>query len=284
GRPYRAAKDVAGTIERWVADPYFVAPGSTAAKETLRRLLTAHPEPALGRLGAIAAPALILVGEHDIPDVHAHAGMLEAGMKSASRIVVPGAGHEIALEQPQAFEELVLEFLRPREIAETAWAELGPRSASARATTASWLAYDASGPLDVRERASETRGAVRLVDLDYASPHFGRVPAWLALPPTPGKHPGVLFLHHGQGNRATFLDEMVALAAEGVVSLSIDGTENRPDYRFAETPFYDVSAAREEKTQLLTDLRRGVDLLVAREEVDPARIGYVGHSLGSTLG
>ena len=45
-----------------------------------------------------------------------------------------------------------------------------------------------------------------------------------------------------------------------------------------------MSAAREDKTQLLTDLRRGVDLLVARAEVDPARIGYVGHSLGSTLG
>jgi pimeloyl-ACP methyl ester carboxylesterase len=297
GRPYRYAGDAAGTIERWVADPYFVAPESRAAKEMLRRLLTAHPEPALGtlrwpddpppalgRLGEIAAPVLILVGEHDIPDVHAHAGMLEAGLARARRIVVAGAGHEVALEQPQAFEQAVLEFLRPREVAEAAWAELAPKSAGARAAAASLLAYDAAQPLDVREKATETRGEARLVDLDYASPHFGRVPAWLALPGTQGKHPAVLFLHHGQGNRSTFLDEMVALAEQGVVSLSIDGTENRPDYRFAETRFFDVAATLEDKAQLLTDLRRGLDLLAARPEVDPARLGFVGHSLGATLG
>jgi 3-oxoadipate enol-lactonase len=282
GRPYRTSGDIAGTIERWVADPYFVAPESRAAQESMRRLLTAHPEPALGtlrwsddpptapaRLREIQSPALILVGEHDIPDVHAHAGMLEAGLVRAKRIVVAGAGHEVALEQPQAFEEAVLEFLRPREVAESAWTELAPKSASARAAAAELLAYDASRPLDAREKATETRGAARLVDLDYASPHHGRVPAWLALPETPGKHPGILFLHYGQGNRGTFLDEMVMLAGKGVVSLSIDGTENRPDYRFAETPFYDVAAAREDKSQLLTDLRRGLDLLAARPRSIP---------------
>jgi len=296
-RPYHYAGDVAGTIESWVADPYFVAPENRAAKETLRRLLTAHPAPALGtlpppddpppalgRLGEIEVPALILVGEHDIPDVHAHAGMLEAGLARAKRIVVPGAGHEVALEQPVAFQQAVLEFLRPREVAEAAWAALEPKSANARAAAASLLAYDASQPLDVREKAQEMRGRTRLVDLEYASPHFGRVLAWLALPDTPGKHPAVLFLHHGQGNRGTFLDEMVMLAERGVVSLSIDGTENRPDYRFAEARFFDVAATLEDKAQLLTDLRRGLDLLAARPEVDRARLGFVGHSLGATLG
>ncbi|MSR62605.1 MAG: alpha/beta fold hydrolase [Planctomycetes bacterium] len=296
-RPYRMEHDMAGTIERWVADPYFVAPASRAAKETLRRLLTAHPEPtlgtlpppdepppALGRLGEIAAPVLLLVGEHDIPDVHAHAGMLEAGLKRAQRLVVEAAGHEVALEQPAAFERAVLEFLRPREVAEALWAELEPHSAGARAAAAGWLAYDGSQPLDAREKAPETRGHARLIDLDYASPHFGRVPAWLALPEAPGKHPALLFLHHGQGNRATFLDEMVALAEQGIVALSIDGTENRPDYRFTETPFFDLAATREDKAQLLTDLRRGLDLLEQRPEVDRARLGFVGHSLGATLG
>jgi dienelactone hydrolase len=36
--------------------------------------------------------------------------------------------------------------------------------------------------------------------------------------------------------------------------------------------------------QLVTDLRRGLDVLVARRDVDPARLGYVGHSLGATWG
>ena len=35
--------------------------------------------------------------------------------------------------------------------------------------------------------------------------------------------------------------------------------------------------------KMVYDIRRGVDYLVAREEVDPQRIGCVGHSLGGTL-
>jgi dienelactone hydrolase len=35
---------------------------------------------------------------------------------------------------------------------------------------------------------------------------------------------------------------------------------------------------------LVVDLRRAVDVLVAKAQVDPARVGYVGHSLGATWG
>ena len=35
---------------------------------------------------------------------------------------------------------------------------------------------------------------------------------------------------------------------------------------------------------MVIDLRRAVDILVARKDVDPKRIGYVGHSLGATWG
>ncbi|WP_255620881.1 alpha/beta fold hydrolase [Pseudonocardia sp. DSM 110487] len=64
--------------------------------------------PALPRLGEIAVLTLIVVGEHDIPDVHAHSGALDAG---ATRVVVPGSGHLPHLEAPEAFTRLVREFL-----------------------------------------------------------------------------------------------------------------------------------------------------------------------------
>ena len=58
----------------------------------------------------------------------------------------------------------------------------------------------------------------------------GRVPAYLILPPNPGKHPAVLFLHPGQGSRSTFLDEAVALAKDrGMVSLTISAPFLRPE-------------------------------------------------------
>ena len=36
--------------------------------------------------------------------------------------------------------------------------------------------------------------------------------------------------------------------------------------------------------QLVMDLQRGVDLLTSRSDVDPKRIGYVGHSVGAVWG
>jgi hypothetical protein len=70
----------------------------------VRELLTANPHDlhtdqfaqrpqssALSRLGEIRVPTLIIVGEHDIPDVHAHAGAIEAGIARSRREVVSNA-------------------------------------------------------------------------------------------------------------------------------------------------------------------------------------------------
>jgi 3-oxoadipate enol-lactonase len=125
GVPAPSAPD-AEQIEYWSAvDPWFVAPGNTAARERLRALLTANPQnlrppmelehlpeaPALPRLGEITAPTLIVVGEQDIPDVHAHSGALQAGVPGATRVVLTGSGHLPHLEAAEAFTGLVREFL-----------------------------------------------------------------------------------------------------------------------------------------------------------------------------
>jgi len=147
--------------------------------------------------------------------------------------------------------------------------------------------YDASAPLDVKEAGVETRGDVRVLDLTYASPMGGRVPAYLILPAGEGKRPAVLFLHPGQGNRSTFVDEAVELARDhGIVSLTIDAPFLRPELQERRTQegFLNPERDRREAIQAIVDLRRGFDLLAARPEVDPKRMAYVGHSLGATLG
>ncbi|MBN1271350.1 MAG: tetratricopeptide repeat protein [Candidatus Aminicenantes bacterium] len=67
--------------------------------------------PAVKYLSEIKVPALILVGEYDIPDVHAHSGVIEAGIPKAKREIIFKSGHLIPLEQPQAFNASVLRFL-----------------------------------------------------------------------------------------------------------------------------------------------------------------------------
>lgn len=70
-----------------------------------------RPKPALARLHEIQAPTLILVGDADIPDVHAHAGAIEAGIPNARRVVVEGVGHIMYLEKPAEVGRMVIDFL-----------------------------------------------------------------------------------------------------------------------------------------------------------------------------
>ena len=67
--------------------------------------------PAAGRLGQVAAPALVVVGEHDRPDIHAMAGALTAGIPGAELALLGGTAHLPNMEQPEAFNRVVLEFL-----------------------------------------------------------------------------------------------------------------------------------------------------------------------------
>ena len=107
-------------------DPYEMAPNNLEARRKVGALIEANPQnadrtkphldvgperPALGALGEIKVPTLVLVGEYDIPDCHAFAGAIEAGVPDAQRVVVPDAGHLIPIEQPQVFNELVRTFL-----------------------------------------------------------------------------------------------------------------------------------------------------------------------------
>jgi 3-oxoadipate enol-lactonase len=67
--------------------------------------------PAAGRLGEVAAPALVVVGEHDRPDIHAMADALAAGIPGAERALLGGTAHLPNMERPEEFNRVVLDFL-----------------------------------------------------------------------------------------------------------------------------------------------------------------------------
>jgi pimeloyl-ACP methyl ester carboxylesterase len=73
---------------------------------------TAQTIPSYRRLNEIKVPVLILVGEFDIPDNHAHAGAINAGILNSKRIIILKSGHLIPLEQPDLFNEAVDNFLK----------------------------------------------------------------------------------------------------------------------------------------------------------------------------
>jgi pimeloyl-ACP methyl ester carboxylesterase len=108
-----------GKFAEAAKDPYILTPGADAARAKVVADLAAHPgnlgaaqmiadgPPATPRLGEIKVPTLIVTGEVDIADVHAHAGALEALIPGATRVVMTGGGHFIYLEQPKTFADMV---------------------------------------------------------------------------------------------------------------------------------------------------------------------------------
>jgi pimeloyl-ACP methyl ester carboxylesterase len=63
-------------------------------------------------LGRLAIPALVAAGELDMPDFRAGAEALAQRLANARRVVIARAGHLAPLEQPEAFRELLVGFLR----------------------------------------------------------------------------------------------------------------------------------------------------------------------------
>jgi dienelactone hydrolase len=147
--------------------------------------------------------------------------------------------------------------------------------------------YDRAVSLDLKETVVERRGEITIYDVSYASPKGGRVPAYLVVPKGKGPFAAVIWGHwywenSPMRNRREFLDEAVALAHSGVVSLLTDGPVARPGHVEKREPLNDQQA--DDLVQQIVDMRRGFDVLVARKDVDPKRIAYVGHSYNATVG
>ena len=140
--------------------------------------------------------------------------------------------------------------------------------------------YERTTPLDVHEAGYDTIETATLHDLSFANPVAARASAYLVEPKGSGPFPAVMFLHWGQGDRSTFLSEALAYAESGVESLLID--ESRMSH-FMPTNMMSAEGARTYLIQCVTDLP-GMDLLHSRYEVDSSRIGYVGFSLGASVG
>jgi pimeloyl-ACP methyl ester carboxylesterase len=69
-------------------------------------------EPDSSALATLDTPALVAVGELDMSDFHAGAEALARELRRSRLVVIPQAGHLAPLEQPDAFGELVLDYLR----------------------------------------------------------------------------------------------------------------------------------------------------------------------------
>lgn len=157
--------------------------------------------------------------------------------------------------------------------------------------------YDKSAPLNLKQAGVQEREGVKVFDISYSAPvgdrgaaigpNGGVVTAYLVVPAGNGPFPAVIYGHwcmpgSEKKNRTEFLDEAVVLAHTGVISLLPDHVTVRPGFVADNSPLNDQQVAVE--VQQDVNLRRGGDLLLARKDVDPKRLAYVGHSCGANAG
>jgi dienelactone hydrolase len=157
--------------------------------------------------------------------------------------------------------------------------------------------YDKSAPLNIKQAGVQHRANATVYDLSYASPvgdrgaavgpNGGTVTSYLVVPAGKGPFPAVIYGHwcmpgSEKKNRTEFLDEAVVLANSGVLSLLPDHVIVHPGFKPDETPLNETQIAVE--VQQNVNLRRGTDLVLARKDVAPKRLAYVGHSCDASAG
>ena len=148
-------------------------------------------------------------------------------------------------------------------------------------------ADDAGQPLAVKSGGAQAIGGVRLLRFSYRSANGQRVPALLFTPSrASAAHPvPCLVLLHGLGGSKEQMAALALFAAKaGYASLAID-EYGQGDRTPAKPPTQ--SQAEELATtvhQSALDVRRGLDYLETRPDINKQKIGLVGISLGAIIG
>lgn len=150
------------------------------------------------------------------------------------------------------------------------------------------FAYDKGLPLSPEEKLEEEANGYKVYKVTYRSVHDQRVPAFLVLPT--GKEgeklPCVILMHGLGGDKAMFKPFWGILINAGYALLAIDAQyhgerkSKEPLELFGVYPYY----SRDALIQTVIDLRRAIDYLETRKEIDSKRIGYLGASMGGVLG
>jgi cephalosporin-C deacetylase-like acetyl esterase len=142
--------------------------------------------------------------------------------------------------------------------------------------------YDERKPLRVRVEAENTGST----DITFQSPRGGDVEATIVLPPTGGEgnpYPVALYLHPYRFSRSFHYREAFDIAEQGVAVLLLNGAQAREDLPPVDLmdPVYSAGAFRSYVRHDLVDLRRALDYLQGRKDVDLDRVAVVGQEYGA---
>jgi 3-oxoadipate enol-lactonase len=117
--------DTEDAARLWAATPIMAVHGGTTAADAVRSLVMSNRRlwtfrtnparplapPAILRLAEIKSPTLVVLGDRDLPHIKEIADLLASGVVGAKRVTIPGAGHIVNVDAPDAFNSSVSTFL-----------------------------------------------------------------------------------------------------------------------------------------------------------------------------
>ena len=116
--------DAEAAAKLWADTPIMAIRSNPAAQESVTALVMSNSRlwtyqradqplspPAAGRLAEIQCPTLVIVGDRDLPHILEIAGVLHRNIAGAELVTIPGAGHIVNLDAPEAFTAALTSFL-----------------------------------------------------------------------------------------------------------------------------------------------------------------------------
>ena len=121
-----AAGDSEGAARLWAETPIMALRNDKTAAPVVADLVMSNVQlwtyktnpaqpltpPAIKRLSEVKCPALVILGERDLPHIREIAGLLVNGIAGAQLVTIPRAGHMVNLDSAAAFNQALDAFLK----------------------------------------------------------------------------------------------------------------------------------------------------------------------------
>ena len=145
--------------------------------------------------------------------------------------------------------------------------------------------YDRALPFDLQKQSLSPRRDVIVTGASFQTLKGRRADCIIVEPVSPAakdKRPAVVFQHGGGQSMSNYVAEAVLLAKAGAVSLILEAP-----YRAEPTERNAIrkgAAQRQFSVDVVIAIRRAIDLLASRPDIDTGRLAFVGHSYGGNAG
>jgi dienelactone hydrolase len=147
------------------------------------------------------------------------------------------------------------------------------------------FAYDKSRPFQLQSEPTTLGGGrVEVRDVSFTGPAGSRLHGYLVAPSDSGRHPAVFYAHGAGGDRQELLQQAVAMARRGAVTLTLTMRYSPTRPTLVPPGLQGVRVNAKVDLDAVREVLRAVDFLASLPSVDEDRFGFVGWSAGARTG